>query len=424
MEARKVLGMLQRLLQAWADRLRHRWEYLRSGYWAVPTVLSLVAIVLSLLTLYLDRAHGSTLARFEWLWSGGPEGARSLLSALAGSTITVAGVLFSIMVVVISQMSSQFGPRILRGFASDQSNQVVLGTFLGTYLYALLVLRTVRSDPGGFTPHLSITVALGASMLSMAFLIYFIHHMVVSIQAPVLVARLAAELRSGIENYRSELERWSWHDWPEAEGTPRALTCQQAGYLQTIDYDGLLAQAARGDLRVEVQVRAGQFLCAHDELARVWPGPDKADDLRDCFLLGDQPTPTQDLDFLLSQIVQVAVRSMSPGINDPFTAVICLEWLGDLLVELACCEQPGCVRLDEEGQPRLLRAARPGRLQRLLPSLRQLSFHVGDEPMARRALDRLLERLGGCFEAEERLSLSQLSRGSSREGTKPSGSRR
>lgn len=388
--------------RSWADRLDHWWDYLRSGYWAVPTVIVAGAVLLSLLTLHIDQVYPAGLTELGWVWSGSPEGGRGLLSTLAGSTITVAGVLFSIMVVVLSQMSSQFGPRILRGFASDSSNQMVLGTFIGTYLYALLVLRTVRSDPGGFTPHLSITVALLAGLVSMAFLIYFVHHMVVSIQAPVLVGRLAGELRSGIQAFRDEQEEWLEECWSAPEGKPFVLRCDQAGYLQTLDYDRLLSQARRKNLKVQLLVETGEFLYANQEMALVWPESDPPEDMTDCFLQGAQPTPNQDLEFLISQIVQVAVRSMSPGINDPFTASICLRWLGDLFQELCCCPQPGIVRQDEDGQSRLCRKNRRTRLDFVLPPLRQLDFHIAREPMARQTFEELVERLSGCFEGEER----------------------
>jgi uncharacterized membrane protein len=177
-------------------RLIKYWEDLRSSYWFVPGAMAVGAILLSFATIALDGYFRAEVLRsLGFIWSGGPEGARGLLQAVAGSMITVAGVTFSITMVALSFASSQFGSRLLRNFMSDTGNQVVLGTFVATFIYCLLVLRTVRSgDDAEFIPYLSVTVGLVMALVSLMFLIYFIHHMALTMQAPYVIGELANDV--------------------------------------------------------------------------------------------------------------------------------------------------------------------------------------------------------------------------------------
>ena len=191
-------------LNAVRSMLFNLWERLRSSYWFVPSVMAIGAIVLAMATLALDgQLTRSSLRKMQWVYAGGAEGARTVLSAVAGSVITVAGVVFSITVAALTLASSQFGPRLLRNFMRDLGNQVVLGTFIATHLYCLLVLRTVRGSDGGggeFVPHVSITTGLLLALTSLAVLIYFIHHVARSMQAPDVIAGVARELHSSIDH--------------------------------------------------------------------------------------------------------------------------------------------------------------------------------------------------------------------------------
>ena len=176
-------------------------ETLRSSFWVVPSLMALSAIGLSYGAIALDSGPiGKKMANsLSWLWSGGAEGARSLLSTVASSMITVAGTVFSITIAALTLASSQFGPKLLRNFTQDTGNQVVLGTFIATYVYCLLVLRTVRGQSAGaFVPYLSVTGGLLLALASLAVLIYFIHHVASAIQAEKLIAAVGAELKADI----------------------------------------------------------------------------------------------------------------------------------------------------------------------------------------------------------------------------------
>jgi len=168
-------------------RLRHIWEIVSTNYWFVPSVMTVAAAIAAFVMLYIDRTYFPADIHAFWLYSGGADGAKTLLSTVAGSIITVAGVVFSITIAALTQASSQFGPRLLRNFMRDASNQVVLGTFVATFVYCVLILRTIhgRVDEGqSFVPQASVTGAVVLSVASVAVLIYFIHHVSMSLQAP------------------------------------------------------------------------------------------------------------------------------------------------------------------------------------------------------------------------------------------------
>lgn len=174
------------------------WERLRTNFWFVPSLMALATAGFSYGVTRIDANRpGHDLMGL--LWSGGADGARSLLSTIASSMITVAGTVFSITIAALTLAGSQFGWRLLRNFTRDLGNQIVLGTFVSTFLYCLLTLRTVRSeDEGGFVPHVSVTCAVVFAVASVGVLIYFIDHMARSIQAESLIADIAADLRETI----------------------------------------------------------------------------------------------------------------------------------------------------------------------------------------------------------------------------------
>jgi uncharacterized membrane protein len=182
-----------------AHLLKH-WERLHSSFWFVPAILALGSIALATSAVALDERATDVLSNWKWLYSGGAEGASGVLQTIAGSMITIAGVVFSMTLVALTLASAQFGPRLLRNFMSDTVNQLVLGTFIATFIYCLLVLRTIRrEDEAAFVPHFSVTLGVLLALVSMAVLIYFIHHVAVSIQADEVVARVARELDEGLD---------------------------------------------------------------------------------------------------------------------------------------------------------------------------------------------------------------------------------
>jgi uncharacterized membrane protein len=177
------------------------WDRLRSSLWFLPAAMACLAVALAVSAVELDKAVADDwLQRLSWIYSGGAEGASLLLGTVAGSMIAIAGTVFSMTLVALSLASSQLGPRLLRNFMRDRSNQVVLGTFVATFVYCLLVLRTIRrADEVAFVPHLAVSIGVLLAIASVGVLIYFIHHISVSIQADQVVARVGRVLEDGID---------------------------------------------------------------------------------------------------------------------------------------------------------------------------------------------------------------------------------
>lgn len=351
-------------------RLHHLWEVASSGYWFVPSVMTAAAGAMALITLYIDRHYLGWNARVGWLYSGGSAGAGTLLSTVAGSIITVAAVVFSITIAALTQASAQFGPRLLRNFMRDTGNQVVLGTFVSTFLFCLLVLRTIHGkieDGVAFVPQASVTVAVLLTVASIAVLIYFIHHVSVSLQAPSVVAAVRVELSraldqlaGGQDGVSEPMDRLDANNGvpSEFEAGSRAVTCSCDGYIQAVDYDTLMQTAEKYGLLIRLQYRAGDYMIAGNPLLHAWPAggcnEELSKRLNDAFICGDHRTPEQDVEYSIRQMVEIAVRALSPGINDPFTAINCIDALGSAVCRIARGGLPGPYRHDAAGKLRLI----------------------------------------------------------------------
>lgn len=345
-------------------------ERLRTSFWFLPSMMAVAAIVLSFLLTRLDVWLGAdTIAESRWLYKFGPEGARAILSAIAGSMITVAGLTFSITMLSLQLASSQFGPRLLRNFMRDRGNQIVLGTFIATFLYCLLVLRSVRgTEESHFVPHVSAAFGVVLALASLAVLIYFIHHIAVSIRIETVLAELAAETRETIDKlYPDRLGEGATHgerhlvDNPFATGrepSARTICTASGGYVQRVDVEAVLGLARDHDLIVRIDARPGRFVYPQGALLTVVPAASVTDEIAKEFagalVIGDECTPEQDLAFSLRRIVEIAQRALSPGINDPTTALYCIDRLCQALTLLAARRMPSPLRVDSEGRLRVV----------------------------------------------------------------------
>jgi uncharacterized membrane protein len=351
------------------ERLLDTWDALRASYWFVPSIMALAAVAFSFLTLALDQAvQDEDIPALGWMYTGGPEGARALLSTAAGSMITVAGVVFSIAIVVMTLASVQFGPRLLRNFMRDTGNQLVLGTFIADFLYCLLVLRAVRdAAEGTYVPHISVTVGVSLTLASIGVLIYFIHHAAASIQIGNILFAAGRALDASIDHLYPSLVG---HEPPKGSGDPAALVparfekdsqpieARHTGYVDAVDSEGLLDEAVRRDLLLRLEIRPGSFLEPGVVICRAWPAqrvdPRTAQRIERAILVDRQRTERQDVEFAIQQLVQVAVRALSPAINDPWTAFMCLDRLGASLSRLAGRPLPSTYRFDDRGRLRII----------------------------------------------------------------------
>ena len=328
-------------------RLRALWQRTRASYWFYPALFTTSAALLAILTVWLDR-HGAAqwLTSHDWVDEARPEGARNVLNVISGSMIGVASTVFSITIAAVVYASGSYGPRLLSNFMEDRGNQLSLATFIATFVYSVLVLRVVRDayetagDPG-FVPQLSLLIATGLMAASIVVLVYFLNHVPASIRINAVLEGIGERL------LRSVRDRFPRHcdaeqqDQPP-QGTPVAAT--GTGYIQIIDFAGLDRIARDIECRIELRLRPGDFV--HPDvvlLAVVGAEPDDGmdDRLRDCFSLGAMRSPSQDIEFLIDELVEIALRALSPGINDPFTAVTALHWLGAATAQIGARDLRG-----------------------------------------------------------------------------------
>lgn len=342
-------------------------ERVRESLWFLPGVMALCAAGLAFLTVWVDvKVPERWVQDMGWVYSGGASGASAVLGTVASSIVTIMGVVFSMTLVALSLASTQFGPRILRNFMRDRSNQAVLGVFVATFLYNLLVLRTIRRETEGeFVPRISVTVGVAMALASVGVLIYFIHHVSVSIQADEIIGRVNRELMQGMERlYPERMGEGAAEKGGEAErlcaGEGRAIGSEGDGYVQVIDPEQLVSAAEKWDVVVRVERRPGQYVSCGEALARCWPLERGKEELvvevRRAFGVGDQRTPQQDVEFAVLQLVEIAVRALSPGVNDPFTAITCVDRLGSALRRLAEREMPSAERRGKDGKLRVIAA--------------------------------------------------------------------
>jgi uncharacterized membrane protein len=343
-----------------------RREALRTNLWLVPVVEVIAAVILYLVTHAVDLAayHGD-LTLPSWTTFGTADAARQILTTLAGAVITVVGVVFSITIVTLTLASTQFGPRMLRNFIRDRGTQVTLGTFVATFVYATLVLISIGGASGRFVPHLSITLSVALVGVSMGVLIYFIHHIAMSIQLPNVIASIAKDLNRAIElesgDYEVRLQAGPSVSelltrMDESGGT---VPAPATGYLQFIRHDRLIGLAAEKGAVIRLLYRPGQFLVAGHPMATVWPpaaAPAVSAALRGAHITGPTRTLAQDLPFAVDQIVEIALRALSPAVNDTFTALTCIDWLGASLCQATIRWHPLRAHRDGHGFVRVITA--------------------------------------------------------------------
>lgn len=343
-------------------RLRQAWLSIRYSFWFVPSLLVLTATLLAVGSIAAGGWLGPhALDAWPHLFGAGASGARGLLATIASSMITVAGVVFSITLVALAQASSQYTSRVLRNFMSDRGNQVVLGAFLGIFAYCLIVLRTIRGgDEGMFVPSLAVFGGLLLGFVGIALLIYFIHHISTLIQASQILSSVSTDtIRAIDEIFPDPLDDGD----QDEEGDPqepgadwRPVPANSTGYIQTLDTDGLLQLAKKRDTVLRVEHYTGEFVIEGMPLVSILgvdPTEEDVEAVDAVYAVGRQRTIEQDAPFGIRQIVDVALKALSPGINDTTTAVMCVDHLTAILVCLTRRRIDSCHRSDD-GALRLL----------------------------------------------------------------------
>jgi uncharacterized membrane protein len=351
------------------NKLKALWLKLDSSLWFVPTLMVVAALLAAYGLVHLDLYVGAGwTGRYPLLFGAGAAGARGMLSAIAGSMITVAGLIFSLTLATLAQVASQYTSRLLRNFMRDRTNQVVMGFFVSIFVYCLVVLRTIRGgDEVSFVPSLAVAFGLLLALVSIGMLIFFIHHIASSIQAANIVAEVAAETEKLLDKvFPAQLgepatpaERADLAAGPDLRWQP--VPAPVTGYIQGVDYDALLSFAKQANVVVRMEQAIGSFIVKGAPLAAVAspgghslpPADELASSLANSYRFDDQRTLDQDVGFGLRQLVDIAMKALSPGINDTTTAVMCVDRLSSLLCLLAGRNLASPLRA-EAGQVRVL----------------------------------------------------------------------
>lgn len=335
----------RQLLHLQMKTLSALWEAVRTSFWAVPAVIVAFAVALALLLIDLSQAlDRDALSAWPRLFGAGADGSRAMLSAIAGSMITVAGVVFSITIVALSLASSQYTSRVLRSFIQDRMNQAVLGVFVGIFAYCLIVLRTIRGgDEGGFVPSIAVLFAVALAFVGIAVLILFIHHIATAIQASSIIAAVATETLATVDQLFPEDVNETEDATDRIISTPRAerttrVPSLHTGYIQRVSLDALLESACARDATVRMERAIGDFVMEGAPLASLL-GVGYADsstvrEINSAYTIGRQRTVYKDAAYGIRQLVDVALKGLSPGVNDITTATMCVDYLTAILARL------------------------------------------------------------------------------------------
>ncbi|HXE80496.1 MAG TPA: DUF2254 domain-containing protein [Vicinamibacterales bacterium] len=389
--------------------LREALSLLNSSYWFVPLVVTLAGLGLAVALLLLDgRVTPDPDGPLALLWPSSADGARALLSAIIGAMITAISITFSVTIVALTVAAQHFGPRVLNSFVRQTSAQLVLGTFMATFAYSVLALGSIRgAGPDADVPELMVSGSVVLVILSIGALIYYVHHVSTTLRIGELAAAIVRDYRDALTQTADRTADAASNVAEESPGAPEhaaAVITHESGYVQRIDYAAIARAAAPRGARVWIRREAGAFAVAGTALALVDP-PEACDEelqrvVRRACILGTDRTFWHDPEFAVKQLVEIALRALSPGVNEPFTAVTCIDRLTEGLAFAAALAPPragwpddqGVVRVYSQPQPfatllrasfdpiRIFAGSNPAIYVRLLESLAELGFVVVREP--------------------------------------------
>ena len=346
------------------NKLNQIWASLRGSLWFVPGIMILASIALALGLVEIDsRSKPDWLDDYPLAFGLGADGARGMLTAIASSMLTVAALTFSLTLNAVSQASGQFTPRIFRNFMRDRANQFVLGYFVSVFAFCLLVLRTIRgADELKFVPSLAVMTGLLLAIGGILVLIFFIHHIAASLQITTILDNITEETTEAVEKLFPEQlgDEATYEKKNEALATfqeklwKKVPACE-GGYVQNVDTDGLLKFAAGHQVLVKMCRGIGEYVGRGSTLAEIAPvtntrelGAEHVDSVDELFTVGRFRTVEQDAGYGIRQIVDIALKALSPGINDTTTAVNCIDKLSEIVGEIARRKLPEKIRANDD----------------------------------------------------------------------------
>lgn len=333
-------------------------EKTRTSIWPIPAAIAIGSLVLSQVVVQLDKLP--VVRRFsEKFLSISHSSVETILTTIAGSVISVGGIVFSVTMVAMTLASGQFGPKILREYLGNRSSKLTLGLFIGTFIYCIITLLSFKTLD---RPGLNLIVGVGMAILSFFMFVHFIHKTAVSIQADRIVHDIAKQLQQDLTALAAEAENEQRQkgtaEWRKSVvSLPKyEITVSEGGYVESVGYSALAEMACEQDCYFKILTRAGHFVLPGQSICVVYGKSGDLDDeaVRDHIILGDMRTPVQDPEFAIVQLVQIAVRALSPGINDPGTAITCIDWLSAALARVVDSDLPNYSFCDNTGEVRVI----------------------------------------------------------------------
>jgi uncharacterized membrane protein len=353
---------------------RYRWDRLTVSFWFASALMALGAVALAWLVYWLDaRIPNEALQSSRFVLAGTTGEMRSALLGMAGTVLATAGVVFTLLTLPLSTVAAQYGSRLLRVFLGDRTTQFVLGMFVATFVYCIAAALSIPPvDVEHESPQLTATVGLYLMLATFATLILLVQHISTMLQAPniaaaagtelmeVVCAEITDEVTSGDDGGGGSEALADSRSVPDTladeDGYP--VRVMRTGYIQYIDPEIMLSLAQEKDLVIRLLHKPGHFIYSGAAVALVWPASrvdEQLDKLiRRAFKIGNGRTPTQDVEYAVNQLTEMAVRAMSPAINDPFTAMTCLDHIGDGLVSFIRQGERGAHYYDRDGRLRLV----------------------------------------------------------------------
>lgn len=375
------------------------WNRLWKPFWALPAVCVVTALAAGIILPLLEESWGTT--RLQYVFQGGPDGAREVLGTVSSAMISVTGLVFSITIVVLQLASSQFTPRALGEFLQSRIVQGTLGIFIATFIFALTVTRYVRGSNVSeqFVPQVSVTLAFVLVLACMGYFLAFIHHITTTVQVSHVISRIGDQtLRAAGRLYPERAEDLApafGPTWSPDSGTPQVrLPAPRHGVITHVDYSGLVRWAARRGVVVSIDRSVGEFIVEGQDLLDLWGTSElDADESQKVYRfvgVGPQRATHQDVAFGIRQLVDIIDRALSPGVNDPTTALQCLQELHRILRHLVQQASPSPYIADDQGQVRVVH--HPQSVSDLLELAVREPAHYGQESL------RVVPRLHAMLE--------------------------
>jgi uncharacterized membrane protein len=373
-------------------KFRYIWEELKASFWFIPLLILVSAILAASLFIYMDHLIDYSPPGFlEYLFSGDVDSARSILTITAGAMIGIAGTVFSITLVVLTLASSQLGSRLLRNFMYDKLNQFVLGTYVSTFVYCLLVLISISQDGDSyFVPVIAVFVAIILAIAGIILLIVFIHHISASIHANKVISDISDSLLKNISKlFPDELGYGNTRSLPDVGAIKRnsrfheEIKCVKSGYLQSVDSNILMALSRKENIILFLNFKPGGYVVKDQVISEVFSDEKISEKIskkiHKAFIIGKIRTPLQDAEFSIQQMVEIACRALSPGINDPLTAISCIDSLTSVICRMTHINFPSPYRYDEDGILRVV-ADSPTFGGMLDAAFNQIRYYAGGSP--------------------------------------------